>query len=139
MTRHTLRAPNANQAIYAAAELIHSEGPKSTAELYAAIYFGRAGDRSHKISNAIASGWLIDGPGKIDISDFARAHFDAIDRPAAKYIGIPAAPREPLTPLHLRPTLKYKTDSSGSNVRDIDARFQRAAGHHFFTVSSGVA
>lgn len=138
MTANLARIPQAHQPVHKAAAFIYENGPKTTTELYAAVFFGSSKNRNAMIANSVASGWLIDVPGKIGISDFARAHFNSIERPAAKYIGIPAAPREPLTPLHLRPTLKYKTDSSGSNVREIDARFQRAEGHHFFTVSSGV-
>jgi hypothetical protein len=132
--------PKSDSAAYQAAAIIHKSGPQTAAQLIGQIDFGsRPSNRLGKIESAAASGWLVEVRDVFSLGDAARVFFDSIKAEMPKYVGQVAAPREPLTPLHLRPALKYKTDSSGSNVRDIDARFQRAEGHHFFTVSSGVA
>lgn len=137
---HTTRLPQKNLAAFKAGELIHKEGPKTIAELFSAIDFGKSSNRQPKIDGAIARGWLIEADGKIALSEFARLHFrDDIEVATVPYIGIAATPREPLTPLYERPALSRKnmTNSRGDHVREIDASFQRAAGFRSHSVPTG--
>jgi hypothetical protein len=133
------RTPATKSPAYQAAALIHRTGPIPRDDLLECVEFStRPCNAGQALSAAIRSGWLSETPEGVTLSDISRHHFGP-QRVESAYVGVKAGKREPLTPLHLRPALKYKTDSSGSNVRDIDARFQRPEGHHFFTVSSGVA
>ena len=130
-----LRIPQSHLAVYKSAELIHSSGPKTTAELYAAIYFGRDGDRAHKVTNSIAAGWLTSADGKIGIGSLARAHFDGQPEvQAEKYAGQVATVREPYAfdapPLSKRfiPNAQgFRDDVPPSSVR-IRPSFKSVAG-----------
>lgn len=88
------RIPYRNSAAYRAGALIHLTGPKSEADLFSVIGFGsRDGIRRERLEQAFEEGWLRRMPDYlIDLTDFARAHFDE-QEPETKLMGKVAEPR----------------------------------------------
>jgi hypothetical protein len=131
---HATRVPSNHTASYRASEHIYERGPTLAADLFAAGYFGaKKFNRNATLERAIASGWLIECDDKIDISPFARKHFDQIERPETpKQKGEIAAKRE--YNAYLQPPLskRYLTSSRGTRD-DAPTWSHRGSDHHFFT------
>jgi hypothetical protein len=74
-------------AIYKAAELINSSGPRQMHELFASIDFGPQHKRTYKLDHAFDIDWLrATADGLVDITEKTRQHF-ADQEPKEEYIG----------------------------------------------------
>lgn len=70
--------PPHNAPRFKAGQLIHREGPKTAAELFAAIYFGKnASTARDNLRQSIGTGWLVDVAGVISCSAAATAYYKA--------------------------------------------------------------
>jgi hypothetical protein len=84
--------PKKSTAIYKAAELINTSGPRPLDELVVLVDFGPKHTRKGKLVHAYDIGWLRETPaGTIDITESTRAHF-AEQAPKEKFVGQVAAP-----------------------------------------------
>lgn len=87
----TPRVPRQSQASYKAAQLLLS-GPMAERELFAAIDFGpKPCLRNEALTRAIDTGWLVRNHDLIDLTEFAREHFE--DAPKPVFVGKAAEPR----------------------------------------------
>lgn len=131
MTARTIPSPTS--AAYLAAALIHRAGPIPRADLLGRITFS---DHPHNagqsLSATIRAGWLAETPEGVTLSDISRKHFGT-QRVKSAYVGLKAAPREPLTPLYARPPLSRKFIPSSKGTRDDVPEFSVRVGAHFHT------
>ncbi|WP_314435886.1 hypothetical protein [Massilia timonae] len=64
---------------YAAGEYLYKNGATSPRQLFAAVDFGgKSTPPEEALQRSLAYGWLIEREGKIDISTYARGHFDKL-------------------------------------------------------------
>jgi hypothetical protein len=127
------RVPAKPTASYRASEHIFEHGPTLAADLFAAGIFGeKKFNRNATLERALASGWLIETGNLIDISAFARKHFEQVEKPTEKHIGIAAAKRE--YNAYLQPPLSKRFLTSSKGFRDDAPTWShRGSDHHFFT------
>jgi len=106
---NAIRTAPRNGASYAAGHHLHKNGPLTEGELFAAIPFGsRSTPAEDVLQRALTSGWLsLRQDGKIDISSFARAHYDQLAGEAERPVGQIAAVRTPAD-VFARPPLSKK-------------------------------
>jgi hypothetical protein len=98
-------------AIYKAAALISSSGPRSIAALHAEIDFGPKHSREKKLDHAFDIGWLCETEGgAIDVTENTRQHF-AEQEPSNKPIG-------QITPAQYRPSVFASPGLSKKNIPD---------------------
>lgn len=106
----TIRLAPRNGTSYAAGQHLHKVGPLTERELFAAVQFGGLNVvAADVLQRALTSGWLVvSADGKIDISSFARAHYDEVaGESAPKYVGQIAAARQQAD-VFARPALSKK-------------------------------
>jgi len=76
----TLRRALRGTAADVAGAYLHKNGPQTTRTVFAIAGFARKlSERRRSLQAAIRSGWLLENAaGDIDITDFARAHYDKL-------------------------------------------------------------
>ncbi len=84
----TIRLAPRNGTSYAAGQHLHKVGPLTERELFAAVPFGGQNVvAADVLQRALTSGWLVvSADGKIDVSSFARAHYDEVAGESAPII-----------------------------------------------------
>jgi len=116
-------------ASYAAGEHLHKHGPMNQHELFAKVDMGhKTGHQQNTLQRAIRSGWLIEQiDGKVNISAYARAHYDQLEGERVRPVGQIAAMRE-ADDVFKRPTLSKKYMPNSRGIRqDIPAWSVREA------------
>lgn len=84
-------------AAYAAGAHLHKHGPMNQHALFAVVDMGhKTGHQEDTLQRAIRSGWLVEQDDqKINISRFARAHYDQLEGEKERPVGQIAAVRRP--------------------------------------------
>jgi hypothetical protein len=101
--------PIKSSAIYKAAELINTAGPRSMEVLQAEIDCGPKKGRQEKFAHAFSIGWLCETPaGTIDVTEKTRQYFSELE-PSAKPIG-------QITPAQYRPSVFVSQGLSKKNI-----------------------
>lgn len=121
---NAIRTAPRNGTSYAAGQHLHKVGPLTERELFAAVPFGgRNVVAADVLQRALTSGWLVvSADGKIDISSFARAHYDEVaGEPAPKYVGQIAAIRQPADVFARPPLSKRFMPNPRGTRQDIPA------------------
>ena len=109
MTVEKALTPIKSSAIYKAAELIITAGPRSMEVLQAEIDMGPKHARQKKLDHAFDIGWLCGTPaGTIDVTEKTREHFASLE-PGSKPIG-------QITPAQYRPSVFGSQGISKKNI-----------------------
>lgn len=128
------RVASRGTAAYAAGEYLYKHGAQTAQGLFAAIDFTRKSTPPEEaLQRALSYGWLLDRDGKIDISPFARAHFDKLAgveviRPAGQI----AALRESVN-VFTRPPLSKKNMPNSRGIRQDIPAWSVRSGQSFHT------
>lgn len=109
MTVEKALTPFKSSAIYKAAELIITAGPRSMEVLQAEIDMGPKHARQKKLDHAFDIGWLCETPARtIDVTEKTRQHF-AEQESGSKPIG-------QITPAQYRPNVFASQGLSKKNI-----------------------
>lgn len=121
-------------ASYAAGAYLHKHGPMSQHALFAVVDMGhKTGHQEDTLQRAISSGWLLEQiDGKINISPFARAHYDRLEGEKARPVGQIAALRQPAD-VFARPPLSKKYIPNPRGTRQDIPAWSRRTGQSFHT------
>lgn len=127
---------------YTGGQYLYKNGPQSEDDLFAAMgNTMRTNVREEMIQRGVRAGWFrIVGGGKVDCSEFARAHYDKeAGVVKVEYVGQIAVARDGLGALN-RPPLReaYMLNSRGTR-EDVPAWSQRPAGFGFKNIGGGDA
>lgn len=134
--------PLTNSPAYRAAAHLFHTGPLQAEVMFDQMgYDKKACRRRQALSRVLMTGWLVEGPRGVDLSDEARAHFAALPHAAPvvkeKYVGQVAAPRLPLRPLYEgQLSAKFRVSSKG-NRDDVPAFSVREEGFRSHSVPLG--
>lgn len=139
MTVEKALIPFKSSAIYKAAELIITAGPRSMEVLQAEIDMGPKHARQKKLDHAFDIDWLCETPdGTIDVTEKTREHFASLEQ-SSKPIG-------QITPAQYRPNVFASQGLSKKNIpnrrgtrNDIPAWSVKPDGYHIKSVSGGGA
>jgi len=127
-------------AAYAAGAHLHKHGPMNQHALFAVVDMGhKTGHQEDTLQRAISSGWLVEQDDeKINISSFARAHYDQLEGEKERPVGQIAASREPADVFARPPLSKRFIPNPRGTRQDIPAWSVRS-GVRFKNLSGGDA
>ena len=134
-----LRVATKDTFPYTAGQYIYRNGPQLEDDLFKAMGDSvRANGRDELIQRCLRTGWLaLAQGGKVDVSEFARAHYDQVAGVVkVEYVGQVAATR--VATAYVQPPLskKYLINSRGLR-QDVPAWSVRPAGFGFKNIGGG--
>lgn len=132
---NTLRRALRGSVADIAGQYLHKHGPKTTREVFAITGIGRKlSEKRGALQTAIRSGWLLENAaGDIDISEFARAHYDKLagEKPAEPVGQIAAMRTSP--DVFARPPLSKKYIPNPRGTRQDIPAWSVRTGQSFHT------